>query len=152
MAVAITSDLVGQILRDAAASPHAEICGLLLGTATAITAIRPCRNVAADPARRFEIDPAALIAAHRAARSDGPAVIGHYHSHPNGDPRPSPRDAESALPDGTLWLIAGGGVLRGWRAGAAGTVEGRFDPVVLCDDPCAQDPARPHRSSLSRGT
>ncbi|WP_052075545.1 MULTISPECIES: M67 family metallopeptidase [Sphingomonas] len=152
MTVAITSDLVGQILRDAAATPQAEVCGLLFGTATAITAIQPCRNVAADPACWFEIDPAALIAAHRAQRSGGPAIVGHYHSHPNGDPRPSPRDAASAAPDGALWLIAAGGVLRGWRAGAGGAVEGRFDPVALGDDPCAPEPARPHRSSLFRGT
>lgn len=152
MTVAITSDLVGQILREAAASPDAEVCGLLFGGADAITAIRPCRNVAADPSRRFEIDPAALLAAHRAARGGGPALVGHYHSHPSGDPRPSPRDAASAAPDGALWLIAAGGVVRGWRAVAAGAVEGRFDPVALGDHPCADGPARPHRSSLSRGT
>jgi proteasome lid subunit RPN8/RPN11 len=129
--LAITSDLVGQILRDAAASPGAEVCGLLFGTADAVTAIRPCRNVAADPARWFEIDPAALLAAHRGARTGGPALVGHYHSHPTGDPRPSPRDAASAAPDGAVWLIAGGGALRGWRAVADGPVEGRFVPVAL---------------------
>lgn len=129
--LAITSDLVGQILRDAAASPGAEVCGLLFGSADAVTAIRPCRNVAGDPSRWFEIDPAALLAAHRAARSGGPAIVGHYHSHPTGDPRPSPRDAASAAPDGAMWLIAGGGALRGWRAVADGPVEGRFAPVAL---------------------
>jgi len=153
MTVAITSDLVGQILRDAAATPQAEVCGLLFGTATAITAIQPCRNVAADPACWFEIDPAALIAAHRAARGGGPALVGHYHSHPSGVVRPSPRDAASAPPDGALWLIAAGGELRGWRAVAAGAIEGRFDPVALRHDPpCAYPAPSPHQASLSRGT
>jgi len=134
MTVAITSDLVGQMLRDAAASPEAEICGLLFGRDDAITAIAPCRNVAADPARWFEIDPAALVAAHRAARYGGPTIVGHYHSHPSGVALPSPRDAASAPPDGALWLIAAAGTIRGWRAIADGPVEGRFAPVTLVVD------------------
>lgn len=131
MTVTIASELVGQILGEAAASPAAEICGLLLGETDAITAALPCRNVAADPARRFEIDPAALIAAHRAARNGGPQVVGHYHSHPSGVAVPSARDAAEAAADGTLWLIAAGGMLRAWRAVEDGPVEGRFAPVDL---------------------
>lgn len=88
--------------------------------------VRPCRNVAPDPRDSFEIDPAALIAAHRAARSGGPAPIGHYHSHPRGPAHPSARDAAMAEP-GSYWLIAGEGELRGWRA----RTDGGFDPVAL---------------------
>ncbi|EZP51501.1 M67 family metallopeptidase [Sphingomonas sp. RIT328] len=128
---AIASDLIDRIRCEAAACPDAEVCGLLFGDDAAITAIRPCRNVAADPARWFEIDPAALLAAHRAARGGGPRLIGHYHSHPSGIARPSPRDAASAPPDGALWLIVAGGTVRGWRAVAGGPVEGRFAPVPL---------------------
>ncbi len=131
MAVTIASELVRQILTEAAASPQVEICGLLFGNAQAITAALPCRNVAADPARWFEIDPAALVAAHRAARTGGPRIVGHYHSHPTGVAVPSPRDAESAMADGALWLIAAGSAVRGWRAVADGPVEGRFEHVVL---------------------
>ncbi|MEH3159735.1 MAG: M67 family metallopeptidase [Sphingomonas taxi] len=133
--VMIASELVRQILREAAASPEAEVCGLLFGEADAITAIRPCRNVAADPVRRFEIDPAALIAAHRAARDGGGRIVGHYHSHPSGLPVPSPRDAADAAPDGSLWLIAAGGELQGWRAVEDGPVEGRFEAVPLFPNP-----------------
>ena len=79
----------------------------------------------------IEIDPAALIAAHRAARSGGAAVIGHYHSHPTGLAEPSPRDAADAAPDGSIWLIAGGGQVTAWRAVAAGRRHGRFDPLAL---------------------
>jgi len=129
--VTIASDLIARILREAAASPQAEVCGLLFGSADAILAIRPCRNVAADPARQFELDPAALFAAHRGARAGGPAIVGHYHSHPTGRATPSPRDAAAAVADGSLWLIAAAGTVRGWRAVAHGTVEGRFDPVPL---------------------
>ncbi|GAA0671837.1 proteasome lid subunit RPN8/RPN11 [Sphingomonas insulae] len=131
MTVTIASELVGQILEEAAASPAVEICGLLLGEGDRITRALPCRNVATDPARRFEIDPAALIAAHRAARGGGPRIVGHYHSHPGGVAVPSARDAAEAAADGTLWLIAAGGVLRGWRAVADGPVEGRFVRIAL---------------------
>jgi len=129
--VTIASDLARQILCAAAASPEEEVCGLLFGTAAAIEAVQPCRNVAADPSRWFEIDPAALLAAHRAARSGGPAIIGWYHSHPSGEAMPSPRDAASAAPDGMLWLIAAGGALRAWRALPDGKVQGRFEAVAL---------------------
>lgn len=127
----IASDLVRQILEAAAATPHEEVCGLLFGTTDTILRAQPCRNVAADPARWFEIDPAALIAAHRATRSGGPAIVGWYHSHPTGLAQPSPRDAASAAPDGMLWLIAAGGALRAWRAVEHGPVEGRFEAVRL---------------------
>lgn len=66
---------------------------------------RTCANVAPDPLRHFEIDPAALIAAHRASRAGGLAVLGYFHSHPNGLARPSATDARTAAGDGRIWAI-----------------------------------------------
>jgi proteasome lid subunit RPN8/RPN11 len=137
MKARISSAALQQIAAGAAASPDAEICGLLFGAGEAIDRIEPCANVAADPARAFEIDPAALIAAHKAMRAGGPALIGCYHSHPHGPPAPSPRDAEAAAPDGWLWLIAAQGEVTAWRAVAAGRAEGRFEPVMLEVAPAA---------------
>lgn len=131
MRVRISSAIVAQITTLAAASPAAEICGLLLGRDDLIERAEPCRNVAAEPACWFEIDPAALIAAHRGARGGGAKLVGHFHSHPTGRAVPSVRDAEAAAVDGMLWLIAGGGELTAWRAVSRGEVEGRFDPVML---------------------
>lgn len=102
-----------------------EICGLLLGDADYIEQVVPAANVASDPARRFEIDPAILLAAHRVMRNGGPCVIGHYHSHPNGKAAPSACDADMALPDGQFWLIIAAGVMRLWQAGSSG-LHGRF--------------------------
>ena len=116
-----------QIVAEAWASPD-EICGLLLGDPIEA---RSCANVHPEPARHFEIDPAALLRAHREARAGGAAVIGHYHSHPSGDPTPSRADAASAAPDGSVWLIVAGGTVRAWRAVDGGTVHGRFDPAVI---------------------
>ncbi|MEH3104823.1 MAG: M67 family metallopeptidase [Sphingomonas phyllosphaerae] len=118
-------------LRASAAGTRDEICGLLLGKGDTIARLLPCRNVAADPATRFEIDPAALIAAHRAARRGGEQVIGHYHSHPSGTARPSPRDAADAAPDGSIWVIVAGEMVTAWRAVEKGAVHGRFDPLRL---------------------
>jgi len=123
----ISSTLLGRLLAEAQNSPHAEICGLLLGSPARIEAATACANVAADPARRFEIDPAALFTAHRAARGGGPQVIGHYHSHPSGQPVPSARDAAQAMGDGALWLILTAGEARLWRSVEAGA----FEPVAL---------------------
>lgn len=136
MYVTISTDALATIRADVAANPDREACGLLLGQGPHVATAQPCRNVAADPAQRFEIDPAALLAAHRAARSGGAAVLGHYHSHPAGSPVPSPRDAADAAPDGALWLIVGAREARLWRAVADGRLENRFDPV-----PCVLDAA-----------
>ncbi len=140
--LAISRSLLDEI-RASAGSSDDEVCGLLLGPARhdgdhTVTSIQPCRNVAANPARHFEIDPAALIAAHRSARTNGRPILGHYHSHPSGDPIPSATDAAAASPDGWIWLIAAQGEVHAWRAVRDGAVHGRFDPVALIEPPaCA---------------
>lgn len=129
--VAISRGLLEQIVALSVAREAEEVCGLLLGQGGAIEAILPAANVAPDPARHFELDPAVLIAAHRAARSGGPQVIGHYHSHPSGVPIPSRTDAACASPDGSLWLIIGAGEARLWRAGPDTVVNVIFSEVPL---------------------
>jgi proteasome lid subunit RPN8/RPN11 len=131
MKVAISRGLVEQIVALAGAASGNEVCGLLLGAEGRIDVILPAANVAPDPARHFELDPALLIRAHRAARSGGPAVIGHYHSHPSGIAVPSRTDAECAAPDGSLWLIVAGQEARLWLAGPNGAVNGRFTEISL---------------------
>lgn len=109
------------------AGGRVERCGLLFGSADRIEAAREVRNVADDPARRFEIDPAALIAAHRDARAGGPALVGCFHTHPAGAAAPSPCDEESAAGNGWAWLIVGAdGAIGAWRDTAAG-----FVPLTL---------------------
>ncbi len=92
-----------------------EACGLLLGHSDHITSAIPTTNIHPEPLRHFEIDPAALIAAHKAARAGGPQVLGYFHSHPNGLARPSATDAASASGDGRIWAIAAAGVVTLWR-------------------------------------
>ncbi|WP_380780710.1 M67 family metallopeptidase [Sphingomonas sp. R86520] len=116
MSVTISSELLARLVAAADASPNAEVCGLLFGTARRIEAAEACANVADDPARAFEIDPVALFAAYRRARVGGAPVIGHYHSHPSGLPVPSPRDAAQAMGDGAVWVILASGIARAWRS------------------------------------
>lgn len=103
----------------AAAHPH-ECCGLLLGEGDRITHAQPAANVHPHPRTHFELDPAALIQAHKAARAGGPQVIGYYHSHPTGDPAPSAGDRACAARDGRVWAIVGAGEVRFYRDGEDG--------------------------------
>jgi desampylase len=119
MVVQVTSGVIATLIAEAAKAAPAESCGLLLGGERIVEA-RPAANVAADPLRHFEIDPAALIAAHRAAREGGLPIIGYYHSHPTGHPVPSATDCEHAGGDGSVWAIVAAGGVTFWRDGSAG--------------------------------
>ena len=121
MKIGITRGIDQALVEEAArAAPH-EACGLLLGGADGVIArIVPCANVAPDPARHFEIDPAALIDALKAERAGGERVIGYYHSHPTGESLPSVTDAAMAAHDGRIWAIVAGETLGWWRDTADG--------------------------------
>lgn len=127
MGLRISRALRAQILAEAAAEPEREVCGLLFGTADEIVTARPCANVSQDPEHSFEIEPTALIAAHKAERAGGPRLAGCYHSHPNGRTEPSARDAEAAWGGGLVWLIVAGAVLTAWRNDS----EGAFQPLEI---------------------
>ena len=120
----ITRDCLDLLLAESARAHPSECCGLLLGEADTITHTKPTANVHPNPETHFEIDPAALIAAHKAVREGGPQVIGYYHSHPNGDPTPSATDRAQAAHDGRVWAIIAHGEIRFFRDG-----EERFEAL-----------------------
>ncbi|HMT48039.1 MAG: hypothetical protein RL702_765 [Pseudomonadota bacterium] len=111
----LTSGAKATLLEEATRAFPYECCGLLLGQGSRIETALPCTNVHPDPARHFEIDPAALIAAHRAARGGGHQVLGYYHSHPTGRAEPSPTDRAQSSGDGRIWAIVAGGTVALWR-------------------------------------
>lgn len=87
-----------------------ECCGIILGATTQdgwqVSGIAHSRNVAPqDRNDRFEIDPALLLSTQKAARAGGPAMIGVYHSHPEGKAEPSQTDLAQAWQIGFIWLI-----------------------------------------------
>ncbi len=123
----ISSELHQQLLDFAARDASVETCALLFGAALKVTAFAETPNVAPDPICAFEIDPASLIAAHRSERRGGPALVGVFHSHPNGRAGPSPDDVAAAAPNGWIWMIAAGGSMTAWQA----DVQGGFTPLAI---------------------
>lgn len=115
MPLAVARSVIATLLAEAARAMPEEACGLLLGTDNRIEAAIPTRNVHPTPGTHFEIDPAALIAAHKAARAGGPQIAGYWHSHPRGSAEPSATDQASASRDGKVWAIVAGGEARFWR-------------------------------------
>jgi proteasome lid subunit RPN8/RPN11 len=98
------------VLRDIAA--HArdawpnECCGLLIGDAHTIAAVHRARNLDDSPAR-YLVQPEDHFAALRRARAQALEVVGAYHSHPDGRPRPSTVDRDEAQPAEFIHVIAG---------------------------------------------
>jgi len=109
--VRLPDELRARILHQARTAHPRECCGLLEGVRDdgvfIVQALHPARNLSPE-ADRFEIDPRDHIAAVKKTRAAGAAVIGCYHSHPEGAPRPSARDLAGAGEEDFLWLIVAG--------------------------------------------
>jgi len=98
-----------EALRRAAAEayPH-ECCGLLAGegeTHITVSDVVPTANIAENPRRTFAIDPQAQFDVLRAVRAAGRRVVGHYHSHPDGNAVPSSRDLDKAYDPEAIWVV-----------------------------------------------
>ena len=124
MELQVAREALEAMVAEAAQAAPDEACGLLLGKGDLITGARAATNVAMDPSRHFEIDPQALIDAHRAERGEGPQLLGYFHSHPTGSAEPSATDRERASGDGKAWAIIAHGMVRFWRDGEDG-----FEPL-----------------------
>ena len=98
-----------QLSRFALAAAPAECCGLLVGTRTQdaleITAIHATENLSTDKLRGFEIDFRVRLQLEEQLATGPDRIVGLYHSHPNGNPRPSDRDLEEAAEQDFVWLI-----------------------------------------------
>ena len=120
MEMTVTSAVLDALLAEARGALPQESCGLLFGTADAISGLKPTSNLHPTPETHFEIDPQPLVDAHRAMREGGPRLVGYYHSHPSGPPEPSATDRALAACDGMIWAIVGRGTATLWRAGGDG--------------------------------
>ena len=118
MHIEVTRHAMSAMNAAAQAEYPREACGILLGEGNRIVAFRLARNVHPKPETHFEIDPQALIDAHRDARGDGPQVVGYFHSHPIGTSHPSATDRRMASGDGSIWAIQGEGGMTFSRDGA----------------------------------
>ena len=130
-----------------------ECCGLIEGLRHGeileAATHHPARNIAAGN-DRFEIHPADHFAALKSARALGRAIIGCYHSHPNGSPAPSATDRAGAGEEDFLWLIAALNHNDGPVALAAFAYRaGGFVSVDL-DGPLGADLSHPRHKSAIR--
>jgi len=141
MNISISRKTYAQLLVWANEAGAEECCGLILGDKNNIETVEICRNVSESPEISFEIDPAALISAERRSRASrqlanneeakASELIGYFHSHPNGNWAPSPRDAAQGAADGRVWLLIANGQIGIWKAVMNGSIERRFEPVGL---------------------
>ena len=109
------------IERAAEAAYPEEACGLLVGHAEPsgawqVNAVEASANVAEPPrTRRFEVDPRLRLRLERETRDGPDAIIGVYHSHPNGSAAPSETDISMIFEPDMVWLIT---AVADGRAGA----------------------------------
>lgn len=120
MIVELTRDVLALLQEESRRAAPEECCGLLLGQGNGIEAARPAANRAENRRTHFEIDPVALLAAHKAARAGGPQVVGYYHSHPTGICVPSATDQEHSTGDSRIWAIISDSEVAFWRDNANG--------------------------------
>jgi len=108
----LPDELAARVLLAASGSYPNECCGLIEGAETAdgwhALAIHEAKNIADEPARRFLIDPQAQFDLMRRLRNADTRIIGCFHSHPDGEPKPSATDRAEAYETDFLYLIAGG--------------------------------------------
>jgi len=127
--VKIAADVLAALKAHAREADPQECCGLLLGTAGQITEAVRATNRAADPGRRYEIDPQDHFAAIREARRRRLEVVGAYHSHPRSEPIPSSTDRAQAFEQFAFLIVGPEGAIRAWRF-----TEGNFVELPLvCD-------------------
>ncbi|MBW7836679.1 MAG: M67 family metallopeptidase [Sphingomonadales bacterium] len=111
MGAVIRQATLDAVTAAASAAYPEECCGLLIGAKEGdrwrIDEAVAAANVAPRPRHdHFEIDPALHLRLQRELRGTAQAVIGHYHSHPNGRAAPSRADMAQAEDPSRLWLIA----------------------------------------------
>lgn len=127
MHIEVTREAMNAMQNAARREHPQEACGLLLGEGVRITQFIETGNVHPTPQSHFELDPQALIDAHRAHRQGGPRIMGYFHSHPSGKAVPSPTDQAMAARDGKIWAIIAGEDIAFWRDAKEG-----FEPLSYC--------------------
>ncbi|NJL54636.1 M67 family metallopeptidase [bacterium] len=89
-----------------AAAPD-EACGLIAGRGSRAVRVLPLDNIAQNRQQTYLIDAAQLAASIHQFEREGLSLIGIYHSHPAGDPIPSPADMCELHYPHTAYLIVG---------------------------------------------
>ncbi len=106
----IHRDLKSIIRYQAAHAYPNECCGMLIGTRdgdkVTVVEVVAAPNVSESPADSFEIDPQSRLTLQKLLRGTPREIVGHYHSHPDGEAAPSERDREQLLEPDLYWIVA----------------------------------------------
>lgn len=119
--LSLTQNHLDRICTAAVAAYPAECCGLLVGVLerTAqwlVTQVVPTPNLWAEKRTdRFAIDPVTHCALIRRLRGRAEHLIGHYHSHPNGQAYPSTTDRAMGYEPELVWVIVAVDAVDGTR-------------------------------------
>jgi proteasome lid subunit RPN8/RPN11 len=148
MTVRLAPALLREIVDASETAFPDEACGLLVGRrdgeAVLVTEVHTSSNLAEEPGRAFEVDPALRLALHKRLRGSADSVVGVYHSHPGHSAQPSRADLMRAWEPELVWLITS--VLDGQAVltTAHSLVDDgtRFARVPLCTDDWGADPTR----------
>ncbi|BCX88782.1 [CysO sulfur-carrier protein]-S-L-cysteine hydrolase [Methylomarinovum tepidoasis] len=103
--IVLPRSLVTRLLHQAQSRPDYEVCGLIGARDGKPVSVYPVANVATDPERHFEMDPAGQIQAMKTMRQRGETLFAIYHSHPHAPPFPSREDIQSVSYPEALSLI-----------------------------------------------
>lgn len=99
--------VVIRILTQAQKQPETEACGLLGAHNGEATHYYPVKNVAPDPATRFEMDPRQQIDVMKTLRENDEQLLAIVHSHPHSPPAPSAADVEEyGYPDAYYLIVS----------------------------------------------
>lgn len=111
-----------EIIRQGKRGADVEICGVLGGEydddRSRVRSVHQAQNVAAVPASRYELDPEEQFQLIERIEDAGEEIVGFYHSHPRGPPRPSETDTDLATWPGYSYVIVsldGFPYLGSWR-------------------------------------
>ncbi len=147
--ILVAPECLKQIVDAAEAAYPNESCGLLVGhddesSRVRIATAHPSDNLASDPRRAFEVDPALRLNLHKRLRGGPDDVVGVYHSHPDMRAQPSETDLARAWEPRLVWIItsvvAHQAVLTtAHRINEAGT---QFEPMPLYTDDWRDAPTR----------
>ncbi|ELZ20518.1 Mov34/MPN/PAD-1 family protein [Haloterrigena salina JCM 13891] len=101
-----------RILERAREGAPEEICGIFGGDfesegQSRVRSQYPAENVAETPRTRYRIDPEEQLAVFERLEDRGEEIVGFYHSHPRGPPRPSATDeAQATWPDRSYLIVS----------------------------------------------
>jgi proteasome lid subunit RPN8/RPN11 len=104
--IRVRKEALTQMAERVLQEPRLECCGLLAGKDSVITRLFATTNSMAS-ATEYAIAPKELFQSMREIRAAGLDFMGIYHSHPDGDNKPSARDVDQAYyPDVAYFIVS----------------------------------------------